>query len=156
MLSTQQRRRIRSNLFYITLRLCDLAPAQVWEMQIYLSGVYIYTLLVWVSFCFFVCLFPINVKTAEPFGPNFLWGFTYKIRELLRLFNVFIKKMDGVISVLGVNYHASDGVISVLSVNYHASDGVISVLSVHYYASDGVISVLSVNYHASDGVISHE
>ena len=122
-------------------------------MQIYLSGIYIYFACL-VSLCFFVCLFPINVKTTEPFGPNFLWSFTYKIRELCRLFNLFIEKIDGVISFLSVNYHASDGVISVLSVNYQASDGVISVLSVNYHASDGVNSVLSVNYHASEGVIS--
>ena len=34
---------------------------------------YIYTLLVWVSVCLSVRLYPINVKTAEPIGPNFLW-----------------------------------------------------------------------------------
>ena len=33
--------------------------------------IYIYTLLV----CLFVCLYPINVKTAEPIAPKFLWDF---------------------------------------------------------------------------------
>ena len=32
---------------------------------------YIYTLLVWVSVCPSVRLYPINVKTTEPIGPNF-------------------------------------------------------------------------------------
>ena len=32
----------------------------------------VYTLLVWV----FVCLYPINVKTAELIGPNFVWVLT--------------------------------------------------------------------------------
>ena len=49
-------------------------------------------------------------------------------------------RVDGVISVLSVNYHLSDGVISVLSVDYHPSDRVISVLIVNYYSSDRVIN----------------
>ena len=32
--------------------------------------IYVYTLLVWVS----VCLYPINVKTAEPIRPKFCVG----------------------------------------------------------------------------------
>ena len=29
---------------------------------------------VWVFVCLFVCLYPINVKTAEPIGPKFFVG----------------------------------------------------------------------------------
>ena len=84
-------------------------------MQIYLSGIYIYfaCLGVLVFFCLFVSNKRQNGRTVRA---QFVVGFTYKIRELFRLFNVFIKKMDGVISVLSVSYHAL--VISVLSVNY--------------------------------------
>ena len=31
-------------------------------------------LFVWVSWCLSVCLYPINVKTAEPIGPKFFVG----------------------------------------------------------------------------------
>ena len=33
------------------------------------------------SGCLFVCLYPINVKTAEPNGPSFLWGLTWPQRR---------------------------------------------------------------------------
>ena len=44
------------------------------------SIIYIYTLLDWVSVCLFVCLFPINVKTAEIkfcVGPHMTPGKVY-------------------------------------------------------------------------------
>ena len=34
----------------------------------------LYINLAWVSGCLFVCLYPINVKTAEPIWPNFFVG----------------------------------------------------------------------------------
>ena len=40
-------------------------------------NIFIYTLLV----CLGVCLYPINVKTAEPIGPKFFCGISRKSRE---------------------------------------------------------------------------
>ena len=37
----------------------------------YCSSIYKFGLSVWVFVCLFVCLYPINVKTAEPIGPKF-------------------------------------------------------------------------------------
>ena len=38
------------------------------------ESIYKFGLSVWVSVCLFVCLYPINVKTAEPIGPKFFVG----------------------------------------------------------------------------------
>ena len=38
------------------------------------KSIYQFGLSVWVSVCLFVCLYPINVKTAEPIGPKFFVG----------------------------------------------------------------------------------
>ena len=38
------------------------------------KSIYKFGLSVWVSVCLSVCLYPINVKTAEPIGPNFFVG----------------------------------------------------------------------------------
>ena len=37
---------------------------------------HLYINLACLSGCLFVCLYPINVKTAEPIRPNFLWDIT--------------------------------------------------------------------------------
>ena len=38
------------------------------------AGLYLYINLDCLSVCLFVCLYPINVKTAEPIGPKFFVG----------------------------------------------------------------------------------
>ena len=38
------------------------------------ESIYKFGLSVWVFVCLFVCLYPINVKTAEPIGPKFFVG----------------------------------------------------------------------------------
>ena len=40
----------------------------------FVLSIYKFGLSVWVSVCLFVCLYPINVKTAEPIGPKFFVG----------------------------------------------------------------------------------
>ena len=60
------------------------------------SFIYKFSLSVWVFFfllwCLFVCLYPINVKTAEPMGPKFFVGHhvtpgkVYKRSKLKKLF----------------------------------------------------------------------
>ena len=37
---------------------------------------------VWVFWCLFVCLYPINVKTGEPIGPEFFVGHHVKILKI--------------------------------------------------------------------------
>ena len=56
-----------NKLFDATL----LAIAGTQNMYI---SIYKFGLSVWVSVCLFVCLYPINVKTAEPIGPKFFVG----------------------------------------------------------------------------------
>ena len=54
------------------------------------SRIYIYTLLA----CLPVCLYPINVKTAEPIGPKFGAGPRMtpgKVYECLKLKNIVLK-----------------------------------------------------------------
>ena len=41
------------------------------------SSIYKFGLSVCLSVWGFVCLYPINVKTAEPIGPKFLWDLTW-------------------------------------------------------------------------------
>jgi len=54
--------------------------------------IYKFGLSVWVSWCLFVCLYPINVKTAEPIGPKFFVGHhvtTGKVYEWSK-FQIFV------------------------------------------------------------------
>ena len=71
------------------------------KFSIFKTFIYLYTLIVWVGVCLFVCLYPVNVKTVEPIGPtgkvyndqNFLLS-SNKIRFLLNFENprnLFIK-----------------------------------------------------------------
>jgi len=68
------------------------------QTEITTLSIYKFVLSVWVS----VCLYPINVKTAEPIGPNFFVGhhvttgfmndkFFFK-KSVLKVFN-FVKKI---------------------------------------------------------------
>ena len=40
----------------------------------YMKSLYLYINLACLGVCLFVCLYPINVKTAEPIGPKFFVG----------------------------------------------------------------------------------
>ena len=55
-------------------------------------SIYKFGLAVWVSVCLFVCLYTINVKTAEPIGPKFFVGHhvtTGKVYERSK-FQIFV------------------------------------------------------------------